>query len=213
MYICLEGLKGCGKSTLLGRARQLLTTRQVSFDLVAPTSSAPLERSWTERMSAWAPCLRRLDAWNERLYADRSRYATEAGQWQRPLVLGDRSIVTSYATRWHKWADPHQCVSRVNTLEAHLPAPDHIILLDLDPGQAWERAQARQRTYGQCDETLPRLRQAREAYEQIRRFGIPRLRHTQWHVLDAGQEPAAVFHDWQALMTRLAPGAFAGAPA
>ena len=208
MYICLEGLKGCGKSTLLANARQLLTAQHIPFDLVAPTSSAPLEHSWTERLSAWLPCLRRLDAWNERLYANRSRYATEAGQWQRPLVLGDRSIVTSYATRWYKWGNPKQCVERVNTLEAHLPAPDHIILLDLDPHQAWERAQARGRTYGQYDETLPRLQQAREAYFQIQRFGIPRLRHTQWHVLDASQAPEDVFRDWQRLVGRLAPATF-----
>lgn len=208
MYICLEGLKGCGKSTLLTSARQLLATHSVPFDLVAPTNSAPLEHSWTERLSAWLPCLRRLDAWNERLYAERSQYATDAGQWQRPLILGDRSIVTSYATRWYKWGNPQKCVARVNALEAHLPAPDHIILLDLTPHQAWERARARGRTYGQHDETLPRLHQAREAYFQIQRFGIPRLRHTQWHVLDAGQAPDAVFRDWQRLMARLAPATF-----
>ncbi|UOQ76529.1 hypothetical protein MUN84_18625 [Hymenobacter sp. 5516J-16] len=143
MYICLEGLKGCGKSTLLTSAQQLLATHSVPFDLVAPTNSAPLEHSWTERLSAWLPCLRRLDAWNEHLYAERSRYATDAGQWQRPLILGDRSIVTSYATRWYKWGNPKRCVERVNTLEAHLPAPDHIILLDLTPQQAWARARTR----------------------------------------------------------------------
>ena len=208
MYICLEGLKGCGKSTLLTSAQRLLTAQRVPFSVVAPTRAIPAALSWQERLSAQIPCLRRSDAWTERLYALRARYAAAPAKWQLPLVLGDRCIITSYATRWRKWGHPQQCIERVNRLEAQVPVPDHIILLDVDPEVARERAIARQRCYGQHDESLPRLQQARDAYHQIAAFGIPRLAHTQWHVLNANQAPQAVFQDWLTLMNRLAPASF-----
>ena len=208
MYICLEGLKGCGKSTLLMAAQQLLTTRQVLFSTVSPTRAVPAERSWRERLSEQIPCLRRLDAWNDYLYAGRANYAATNADWQRPLVLGDRSIATSYATRWRKWGNPKRCIERVDQREALVPAPDHIILLDVDPAVAWERAVARRRSYGQHDESLPRLREAREAYRQIATFGIPRLAGTQWHTLNANQPAPAVFQDWLQLMARLTPSTF-----
>ena len=208
MYICLEGLKGCGKSTLLTAARHLLTTRQVAFSTVAPTQAVPAGRSWRERLSGRLPCLRRLDAWNDSLYADRANYAAATADWQHPLVLGDRCIVTSYATRWRKWGDPKRCIERVDQREALVPAPDHVILLDVEPAVAWERALTRRRGYGQRDETLPRLLEAREAYHQIAAFGIDRLAHTQWHTLNGNQPAPAVFQDWLRLMQRLAPATF-----
>lgn len=208
MYICLEGLKGCGKSTLLSAAHQFLSTQQVPFGTVAPTRAIPAAQSWQERLSVRVPCLRRFDAWNEYLYAQRASYAASSAEWQHPLVLGDRCIVTSYATRWRKWGQPQHCIERVDRLEARVPVPDHVILLDVDPVVAWERALARQRTYGQHDESLPRLQEAREAYHQIASFGIPRLVGTQWHVLNANQPASAVFQDWVHLMQQLIPTTF-----
>ena len=208
MYICLEGLKGCGKSTLLSAARELLTTHQVPFALVETTRPMPVERSWQERLCAQLPCLRHLDTWNELLYAQRARYAAATACWQQPLVLGDRSLVTSYVTRWRKWGSPLTCIRRVDRLEGPVPAPDHVVLLDVDPRLAWERAQARHRSYGQHDESLARLAEARDAYPQIAAFGIPRLQRTQWHVLDGSQSPQLVLRDWLQLMQRLAPAAF-----
>lgn len=163
----------------------------------------PIERSWQERLSAWVPSLRQLDAWNEMLYAQRARYAAATACWQQPIVLGDRSLVTSYATRWRKWGSPHACIRRVDRLEAQVPAPDHVVLLDVDPELAWSRTQARRRTYGQYDESLPRLREAREAYYQIATYGVPRLQHTQWHVLDGNQSPQKVLRAWLQLMKQL----------
>jgi thymidylate kinase len=208
MYICLEGLKGCGKSTLLAAVQTLLTSRGISFALVEPTRPMPIEQSWQERLSAKLPCLRRLDAWNELLYAHRARYATATARWQAPIVLGDRSLITSYATRWRKWGSPHECIRRVNRLEDHIPAPDHVVLLEVDPQLAWARAQARRRNYGQQDESLARLCEAREAYHQIAAFGIPRLQCTRWHVLDGSQAPELVLQNWLELMQQLVPTAF-----
>lgn len=208
MYICLEGLKGCGKSSLLTAAQQLLTLRQIEYALVEPTRPMPAESSWPERLSMQLPCLRRLDAWNEWLYAHRARYAAATACWQQPLVLGDRSVVTSYATRWRKWGSPHECIRRVDRLEARVPAPDHVVLLDVEPELAWERARTRGRQFGQLDETLPRLCAARAAYQEIAAFPVPRLQHTQWHVLDGSQPPAVLLQQWWALMLRLAPDTF-----
>jgi thymidylate kinase len=205
MYICLEGLKGSGKSTLLTAAEQLLTAQRVAYGLVAPTRAVPKAQSWQERLSTRLPCLRRLDAWNDYLYACRANHAASQAEWHRPLVLGDRCIVTSYVTRWRKWGSPQRCIARVDSQEAHVPAPDHVILLEVDPVVAWRRAKARRRTYGQQDETLQRLTEAREAYEQIPTFGIARLAKTQWHRLDANQTPALVFRDWVHLMRELTP--------
>lgn len=75
----------------------------------------------------------------------------------------------------------------------------------MDPVVAWQRARERGRTYGQQDETLRRLTEAREAYEQIPTFGIARLAATHWHRLDANQTPALVFRDWVRLMRELTP--------
>jgi thymidylate kinase len=205
MYICLEGLKGSGKSTLLTAAQQLLTAQRVAYGLVALTRAVPEAQSWPERLSARLPCLRRLDAWNDYLYTCRANHAAAQAEWDQPLVLGDRSIVTSYATRWRKWGSPQRCIARVDSLETQVPAPDHVILLEVEPVVAWQRARERARIYGQQDETLQRLTEAREAYEQIPTFGIARLAATHWHRLDANQTPALVFRDWVRLMRELTP--------
>jgi thymidylate kinase len=212
MYICLEGLKGCGKSTLLRAAHQLLAARQVPFGTVAPTQAVPASQSWPERLSARWPALRRCDAWNEYLYAQRAHYAAATAEWQHPLVLGDRSLVTSYATRWRKWGHPQRCIARVDQLEAQVPAPQHVILLEVAPEVAWARTQARHRTYGQHDETLERLREVHEAYYQVATYGIPRLAGTQWHVLNAQQPAPLVLRDWLALVHQLVAPIFTSFP-
>lgn len=86
-----------------------------------------------------------------------------------------------------------------------MPAPDHVILLEVTPAIAWQRTLSRRRTYGQQDESLARLHEAREAYYQIAAFNIARLSNTQWHILDANQPAETVFENWLHMMQHLVP--------
>ena len=190
MYIVIEGIKGSGKSTLLNRVEESLRQEGVDLRILSPTKPSPGAdpAEWLYGCT-W---LKHIDGFKERVYARRSNRAARAMDWNAELILGDRSLITSYVTRWNRWSRPETCISRVDSMESAIRAPDHVLFLDLPLGKVCDRLSRRKRNYGHAEETPHALRQAREAYEQIRKNPPPRLRDTQWHSLDADGTPEEV---------------------
>ena len=189
MYVCLEGVKGSGKSTILAGVLRWLDENRIEYVTVNPTRAAPPDTP-LERAAVQRPHLRDSDGFNRRLYTARFNYAMSHADWSHPLVLGDRSLVTTYVTRWTRWGSPQACIARVEKSHIFSPAPNHIIYLRASLDVVCERIARRvERSYGRHDETVDRLIDAMNAYDDIRfgRVEVPRLRGVRWHVIDTEQ--------------------------
>ncbi len=122
----------------------------------------------------------------------------------KPLVLGDRSIITSYATRLYKWNSIGTCINLVDKLEPALPAPDHVIYLNTDSKTLMQRLKGRiERNYGKEDETPERILQVKKAYEAIRHFPIERLKKCKWHLIDGNSTEEKLFEQAVEVITNL----------
>lgn len=191
MYIALEGLKGCGKSTVFARLPQRLRAHGVEAAPLCPTRPIPGPH-WLEQLAAGSDD----DALRERVYAARSNYHAAHVPPGAPLVLGDRSILTSYATRWDRApaGQRRACIERVDAMENVIRRPDHVIWLEVPEPELLARLRARTgRDYGRHDETPERLRSAALAYRDMREHGHALgLGAITWHVVAAGDSPDAV---------------------
>ncbi len=191
MYIAIEGPKGSGKSTLLERLPQRLREYGVEVTMLCPTrpipGAHPLEQLAANSVD---------DVLRERLYAARSNYHAAQVPPDAQLVLGDRSILTSYATRWDRVPaiQRHLCIERVDAMENLIGRPDHVILLNVPEDQLLARLQARtDRSYGKQDETPERLCSAMAAYSEMRERRVELgLESIVWHHIDAAASPAEV---------------------
>lgn len=202
MYIAVEGLKGVGKSTLLDSLCQRLRDENVRFSLLTPTRPLPYA-CWIEGLAKHWPSLRQYDYFCQSLYAYRSNGHSRLTDWTQPLILGDRSILTSLVTRW-----PHQnCymqaqyVQQVRAREHEIQWPDEVMYLSVPLPQLLKRLQSRCRNYGQYDECVERLTAAAQAYDSLAHvgefLGLPAKMN--WHTVDAAQQPEQVLeevYDW-----------------
>jgi thymidylate kinase len=203
VYIAVEGIKGVGKGTVLNEVRRRLKSDNIHFLTLNPTQAMPAQHPY-EILDRLLP-LRRYDWWRKLLYALRSRFHSSdiveqriIGQSQgkhMPLILGDRSFLTSLVTRWPK--DLNRCsldshFSQVRHHEPSIPLPDHVIYLQADLELIMQRISARCRDYGQEDENRLRLEQAHQHYLTLAQTPPRALIHTQWHFVDANQSIAQV---------------------
>lgn len=187
MYIALEGVKGCGKSLLSDTLLDRFKYQKIPVILIAPTRKNK-QLSYMEYFNELFPCLRNSDLWMELLYASRARSEAKKISNVNQLFIGDRSIVTSYVTRWNKWANKKYCIKRVDMLEATIPAPDHILYLNVDKETALSRINSRQgRNYGKQDETPERIQETLDNYYEIMNANIPKLKETKWHIVDSNR--------------------------
>ena len=189
MYIAIEGLKGAGKGTLFKRLPERLHEYGLNLQLLCPTQPMPADHP-LERLARQHP---ECDEVQEQLYAARSNYHAARIQPYPRLIIGDRCILTSYATRWHRVpAGQHRAfIQRVNALEPMIGLPDHVIFLQVPTEKLLDRLQARaERTYGKRDETPERLHETLKAYqtlrEQARFLGLDSI---VWHEIDADAHP------------------------
>lgn len=185
MYIAFEGLKGTGKSTLLENLQMWLWTNGMDFAPLSPTSVIP-EHSWWEQ-AANEPRYQNDDEFLQALYAARSNYHASKCNLQQSLILGDRSILTSLATRWHLATDKAAYCKQVRALEHLIPWPDHVILLDCSNELLIQRYAQRQRDYGKQDEAPQRLQQIRTAYQDLHTHTGQLIPMMQWHAVDSSQ--------------------------
>lgn len=188
MYIALEGIKGSGKSTLFTRLQAAMRARGIDFASLCPTRPrtdfAPLDWLYSRTGNCWP------DWATEQIYARRARHHVAAALSRRaPLILGERSLFTSYVTRWDH-AAPERGMRRVRQLEHSSPVPDHVLYLALPVALACQRIAHRSaRHYGTHDQKNERLHEADALYRQLARCADKwGLGATKWHWLDATQD-------------------------
>ncbi len=195
MYIALEGVKGCGKSTLIKALKHYYEQNNIPVKLVCPTAQGSL-LNLIELVVKLFPKLRQYDLLNELLYAARSNIMALKIFNCSGFVLGDRSIVTSYAYRWNKFLDKKKIIKRVNFLEFLIPAPDYIIFLDIDVQEAVNRISKRKkRNYGLKDEQYDKIKEIMNFYKEIMGSSIERLKSTSWHFIDANKSFNVVLNE------------------
>jgi thymidylate kinase len=196
MYICFEGVKGSGKTTLLENITQYFLTKNTDFVITSPTKPTP-QKVWWEYMADNFEELKNSDDWKQKLYACRANWVAKHTNWQKNLVLGDRSIITSYATRWHKWENPNICIQKTDKLQKNVIAPDVVIYLDISVDIVLKRLQNRVRDYGKSDETPQKIALDMQAYQEIKnnKYKLPKLQNTHWISLNAEQNPEKMLLD------------------
>ena len=207
LYVAFEGPKGSGKSTALAAVSAEMRRRGVAHTVVGTTRPMP---PWhpLERM-ARLTVLREWDRFRERLYAARANYAAQCCPEDAALVLGDRSILTSYVTRWkgHSPASRAAVVRRADRLEHQVRLPDHVLLFQAPVHVLLDRIRSRERSYGAVDETSPRLAAAMAAYTDLQSFrdelGLGAVR---WHPVDASMDREAVAAAALSVVKRLLGG-------
>lgn len=192
-YVALEGPKGVGKTTLIARLQNHFPANGLQVAWIAPTRAPrtphPLEEALARELE-----LRPDDALRERFFALRSELATAATDWSAPLILGDRSVLTSYVTRLRNFASPAAAIAHVDAMEPSIPLPAIVLYLDAPLETLLARVAHRGARPDCIDEQAERILQAREDYQLLRRagtaFGLPAL---QWRSIDASGSPQQTF--------------------
>ncbi len=206
-YVCIEGLDGAGKSTLLQALVERLEKQHILFSIACPTKPIRTD-SLIERVFSRFAFLRKASLFRACVYALRSKQVAKNTNWNVPLILGDRSIVTSYVTRWRRWWNSARLTIRfVDYCEPFIPVPDHIFYIDLPEYILRERLNMRGQPLD-IDETVQRSREMRRAYDEICNTKIiPRIHSTKWHKLEitANSSPEEVANEAWKILLHLVP--------
>lgn len=184
MYICIEGIKGSGKSSLVQALQARLQQLGIEHGVLKTTAR---RSRWHISDYIFAVCGHYWpDGWVEKLFAARSEYHWRHRQRRVAVLLGDRSVLTSYVTRFDM-QKPELALWRVDALEPSIHLPDHVFYLDLAVASASQRLMARSGiSPRRKDETPTRLVAATKAYRvlhlQATALGLSRVR---WHFFNA----------------------------
>lgn len=202
MYLCIEGLDGSGKSTLLVKLEEHLQNEGYTVTQACPTRAVNCD-TIIERAFRRSSFLNGSSLFRALVYGLRSRQTANAVNWNTPVVLGDRSIVTSYVTRWRKWfGSKRLTIAFVEIMEPTIPAPDVVLYIDLPPDVLKKRIDTRGKPRD-IDETDGRSYQMRTAYAEIMKMNsIKRLSETNWISLQLNESdcPATVLEKaWDAI--------------
>ncbi|MBD5469457.1 MAG: deoxynucleoside kinase [Lachnospiraceae bacterium] len=203
LYICFEGLDGAGKSTVYKRVMDILEQQGYRVQGICPTqttcyceSKVACQCHSLEKLFNRYPKLHQYRFLRLFLYAYRSNYAAKHIDQSSDLILGDRSLITSYVCRWHHCNMYNRLlVFIVNRLEYKIPAPDYVIYLKVPQKVLHERLVNRGNI--DIDETEDRSRAMEFAYDILRtRKGIiKRIAHTKWCVINGDQSEENVCRD------------------
>ena len=185
MYIALEGTKGTGKSTIFNQLELALQYDGVKFASFSPTKPMPTDLWWEKAYAQYSE----VDQFIEELYHARANHHAKNISFDQPLILGDRSILTSIITRWPN--DPqklHSYIKNIRAQEYAVPIPDIVIYLDLPLEVTLQRLANRERNYGLRDEQIENLIKAKNAYEEFfklkNELGFSEMRY---QIFDANQ--------------------------
>lgn len=201
MYIAIEGTKGTGKSTLLENLEHKLQQEGIDFQMFAPTKVMPKDTWWEKAYADYC----QDDVYLDSLYTARANYHASKIDFNSSLVLGDRSMLTSFVTRW-----PHDDLNRlvpylnqIRQKEFLVPLPDLVLYLDLPLDITLSRLAQRGRNYGLHDEQEEQLMRAKEAYTTLLSYknelGMADL---QYQLVDANQKPEDLLENVYALVVK-----------
>jgi len=165
--ICIEGIKGTGKSTLV---EQVVTDKSILkggvsvFGITKPITVPDL----LEEAHAKLTALRSDDLFLERLFIRRAVFNQLKVDKRAEMIIGDRSVITAYVTRWNKWGDPWYTVKRVSGQYKNIIQPDVIIWLNLKADEAIKHIVKRNKIrLRPDDETITLLESASDTYEEL----------------------------------------------
>lgn len=183
-YVVIEGIDGSGKTTLFeGLLSRIKSEGQFSCSTICPTR-VQRPNSLVERLFRQIAFVNRSRFLRAFVFALRSREAVKSTNWDASLILGDRSLITSYTTRWRMFFSmPRICVWFADMLEPTIPSPDFVLFLSIDPLTAQQRIRDRNQ-YTSVDETLQRSRELALAYKEVCSYPIPRIQRTKWIWID-----------------------------
>jgi thymidylate kinase len=194
MYIAIEGLKGSGKTSLVNRLILFLKTTNIDFSVMSPTK-ADDKSSLIEKIYAKYSFLQRNSFFKAIVYAHRAYVASKKTNWNSRLILGDRSIITSYTTRWRKWFNSsYLSILFVNIMEPFMRSPDVIIFLQVSIENLVQRID--KRGIPDIDSSVERLNKMRSAYNEICLYKpIKKICHVKWICIDGNKEEEEVFDE------------------
>jgi thymidylate kinase len=194
MYIAIEGLKGSGKTILVDKLISSLAKKNIDFSVMRPTK-ADDKNSLIEKIYAKHSFMQHNSFFRAIVYAHRAYVASKKTDWNSRLILGDRSIITSYITRWRRWFNsPYLSVLFVNIMEPFMRCPDVIIFLQVSMEKLKQRIN--KRGIFDIDSSVERLNKMYSAYNEIRTYKpIKKLCHVKWIYVDGNKKEEDVFDE------------------
>ncbi len=163
--IAFEGIDGCGKSTQVERLARAL--RADGRDVVV--TAEPTQGSWGRRIREMARSGTPVDAEEELrwFFADRRDHVAQvvapalaAGQ----LVLTDRYYLSTVAYQGARGLDWRKILA---DSEAEFPAPDLVLLLEIDAAAGLARVRARGHAMESVFEDADRLARVAEIFAAL----------------------------------------------
>jgi thymidylate kinase len=194
IYICIEGLDGSGKSTVISSLKKELKSEGINIDVISPTKVLEKNKNkFLEKTYKNISFFSKSRIYRAFLYADRSNNATKATNWNADLILGDRSIITSYVVSWSNIKLLNKLkFFRVDLLERKIYAPDHVIFIDVSYNKLNERLNTRS-DKRDIDETFERSRKMKKAYISFMKNNyIKRIKDVKWHVINGDDSKEVV---------------------
>lgn len=165
LYICLEGIDGVGKSTLARMLENYLKDSEYNTEILRTTKPAS-ENDFIEKVFSKFPRMNKSRFLRFFLFAHRSNYAASMIKENSDIIVGDRSIITSYAYRWRRSRFMNKLhIMLVNLFEPRLPSPDYVIYCHADYANIAERLSGR--SHLEIDENAARAAWVDKAYREI----------------------------------------------
>lgn len=166
MYIAIEGIKGSGKSTMID---SIYSELRFQYDLDVFSITSPcVEESSDKLLKALKEQALTNDLCKEYLFLMRACLNQKKMNRNARFIIGDRSVLTSYVTRWDKWGDPYFTIKRVDEQYKSILKPDVFIWLRSDPKIARNQINNRQaKILGSYDETISALETSDEIYREL----------------------------------------------
>jgi thymidylate kinase len=204
MYIAIEGVKGVGKSTLVRSISHWLDGESVNYVMACPTKKI---NGWDlyEFIYTNIGFLENVNRVKDIIYARRANKVAKHTNWKSPVVLGDRSILTSYITRLWEDNNPEDHIKLIDTLQPAMPAPDYILYLKAGISDILDRIKIRgERDYGKTDEHPNRIAADIAAYDYVIANRLAnRLSNTEYIILDASKSKKEVFDESKKIISEL----------